>query len=815
MHELRTILRRLLRTPGFTAIAIVTLGAGIGANAAIFSLVNGVLLRPLPYPQADRLVQVQHDAPGLELRDMGVSKPLYLRYRDQAESFTGIGIYDDREVTITGDDRPQRLRAASITGSAFDVLGVAPLMGRAFHDDDSVPGAAPLVILAESLWRSRFGGDPRVLGRVVEVDGTSREVVGVMPGSFHFPVPETEVWLPRPLDPTSLQLGAFQERAVARLAPGATVASATADLHRLTGDLAAAFPEERAAPVLMSAGFAVRVVSLRDTVVGDLRESLWILFVGVGLILLIACANVANLFLVRTEGRHRELAIRGALGASRGAIVRGHMLESLVLAASGGTLGLVLTEGAVRLLRRFGPSELPRLHEVGVDGVVLAFTVVASVLAGVLFGTLPAVRAASPRFDLALKEGTRGSSEGPRRLRARSVLVVAQVALALVLLVGAGLMLRSLARLAGIDPGFEPAGAVSFAAPLPRAKYQDPEQTARWLDQAVAELAALPGVLSAAAVRFAPLSGEISGSGYALAGRPAPSEQDLPPVFFENYVSPSYFDTVGIPLLEGRLLERADWEQRTGAVLVNRGLAAQYWPGESAVGQRIWPGAPEENPRWYEVVGVVGDVRTTRLQDDPSHIVYFPFLGHADHNHDVDPNMGFVVRTAGDPKGIVDAARARLWQLEPDVPVTSVRTLEEMVRRARARTSFTVVLLALASVLALLLSLVGLYGVVSYLVTLRRREIGIRMALGADRSLVLRLVLGEGLRIGAVGAVLGLLGALLLVRALRTLLFEVGAFDPVTFMVATLLLLGCCGLASLVPARRAARTDPQVALRNE
>jgi predicted permease len=376
-------------------------------------------------------------------------------------------------------------------------------------------------------------------------------------------------------------------------------------------------------------------------------------------------------------------------------------------------------------------------------------------------------------------------------------------------------MLRSLVRLARVDPGFEPAGVVSFAAPLPPAKYEDTTRIASWLDQAVGEIAALPGVESAAAVRFAPLVGEISGSGYALADRPPPSEEDLPPVFFENHVSPSYFETVGIPLLEGRLLERTDWEQRTGAVLVNRALAAEYWPGESAVGKRIWPGRREEDGPWYEVVGVVGDVRTTTLQDEPSDIVYYPYLGHAGDTHDVVPSMSFVVRTTGDPKAIVDAARARLWQLEPDVPVTSVRTLDELLRRARARPSFTVLLLSLASGLALLLSLVGLYGVVSYLVTLRRRELGIRIALGADRSQVLRLVLGEGLTIGAAGAVLGLLGAVVLVRALRTLLYEVRPFDPVTFAGTTLLLLACCLFASLLPARRAARTDPQVALRDE
>ena len=817
MHELRISLRRLLRTPGFTAIAIVTLGVGIGANAAIFSLVNGVLLRPLPFPESDRLVQIQHDAPGLELREMGVSKPLYLRYRSEAKSFAAMGIYDDREVTITGGERPQRVRAASTTGSTFDTLGIPPLLGRSFVAGDSEPGAPPLAILGEALWNSRFGGDPTVLGRVVEVDGTSREVVGVMPASFHFPHAETELWLPRTIDPASMALGAFQERSIARLRDGETVESAQADLERLIADLEAAFPEERAVGVLRTAGFAVRVVPQREAEVGDLGESLLILLGGVGLILLIACANVANLFLVRTEGRHRELAIRGALGASRGAIVLGHLVESLLLAAAGGGLGLLLTAGAVQLLRRFAPAEVPRLEEVGIDGRVMLFTLLASAVAGVLFGTWPAFRASSPRFESALKEGSRGSSEGPRRLRARNILVVAQVALALVLLVGAGLMLRSLGRLVRVDPGFSAERVLSFAAPLPAAKYGDSERTARWLDQAVSELGALPGVEAAAAVRFAPLVGEITGSGYTLADRPPPTEQDLPPVFFENHVSPSYFETVGIPLVEGRMLERADWEERTGAVLVSRGLANRAWPGQSALGKRLWPGRPDEgdSPRWYEIVGVVGDVRTTTLQDEPHDIIYFPYLGHADHDHDVVPSMGFVLRTSGDPKALVDAVRDRLWQLEPDVPVTSVRTLEELVRRARARTSFTVLLLSLASALALLLSLVGLYGVVSYLVTLRRREIGIRMALGADRAAVLRLVLGEGLWIAAAGAALGLVGAVLLVRALRTLLFQVQPFDPATFVATTLLLLGCCVLASLLPARRASRTDPQLALRDE
>ena len=812
---LRVLCRRAAAGPGFTLAAVATLAVGIGASIAIFSIVNAVLLRPLPVPDSERLVMLRHAAPGLgQLDELPLSDALYFLYAEESRTLGGVAAYRGEQASFTGPENPRRVQAARVTASFFEVMRTPPRLGRGFTPEDDRPGAAPVAVLAAGLWRTRFGADPGVVGRVVDVDGASVEVVGVMPPGFRFSRPAAELWRPLGLDRDDTQLGAFGVNGVARLAAGSTLEQAQAELGAMTSDLADVFPDEGAAPVLANAGFRPLVARAREVVVGDVAATLWTLLGAAGFLLLIACANVANLFLVRSEARRGEVAVRAALGAGRGRLVGSVFAESLVLAVAGGLAALPLALLAVRLLVRFGPRELPRLDEISIDAAVLLFGLAASVAAGLLFGVLPAWRARAAAAAGRPAAGARGASAARERQLARRGLVVVQIALALTLLVGSGLSVRSFQKLAAVDPGFDPADVLTFGLALPRRGYETDESRLAFHRQAVARLRALPGAAGAAAASTVPLGGEMSGSGHTVEGRPL-ADGEVPPVFTWKRVSPAYFDAMRVALVEGRVFDALDGERDAPVVVVSRAVARAQWPGESALGKGIRLGGPpaEEGEEWARVVGVVDDVRETALHEDPPPMVYYPIPGVVGGGG-VPPVMRYLVRVPN-AAALAGAVRETVRALDPTLPVADVETLETLVGRARGERAFVMVLLVVAAALALLLGSVGLYGVVACAVAQRRREIAVRMAVGAQVADVRRLVLAEAGWMAGAGVAAGVVSAVALTRRLQALLFETAPLDPVVFGAVSLLLAAVCLLASWLPARRAAGIDPMTILRAE
>ena len=831
--QLRLVCRRGLAHPAFTLISLATLAIGIGANVAIFAVVNAVLLRPLPLPDSERLVLLRHAAPGLaQLDELPMSDPLYFLYAEQSRTLESVAVYRNEQASFTGRDNPQRVEASSVTASFFDVMRTPPRLGRTFGAEDDRPGAAPVILLSDGLWRTRFGADPGVIGRVVDLAGERAEVIGVMPPGFSFSRPAAELWRPIRLDRENAQLGAFGVNGVARIADGSTLGQVQAELGAMLSNLVEVFPDAGAAPILANAGFRPLVDRAREVVVGDIEATLWILLGAVGFLLLIACANVANLFLVRTDARHGEVAVRAALGESRGRVAGSVLLESLALGVAGGLVSLPLALLVVRLLVTFGPRELPRLNEISVDVAVLLFGVAVSVAAGLLFGALPAVRAAAVAAAGHMTEGTRGATAGRERQLARRGLVVLQIALALTLLVGSGLAVRSFQKLAAVDPGFDPDDVLTFGLALSARDYETPDARLNFHRQMVERLRALPGAVDASAASTVPLGGEVSGSGHTIEGRPL-ADGEVPPLFMTKRVAPGYFDALRIELVEGRVFDRLDGERESPVVIVSRSLARSHWPGESALGKGIRLGGPpaeDEGQRWSRVVGVVADVQEINLHEDPPEMAYYPVRNRGgdgatggDPATTVPAAMRFVVR-APNAAALAGAAREVVRGLDPTLPVTEIETLETLVGRARGERAFVTVLLLIAAGLALLLGAVGLYGVVSWGVAQRRREIAIRMAVGARTTDVRRLVLteagalalaGAALGIGSAVVALGIGSAVAPTRRLDAVLFETSPLDPAVFLAVSLLLIGICLLASWLPARRAAGIQPMAALRAE
>ena len=815
LSQLRLFCRRAVANPGFTFISLATLAIGVGANVAIFAVVNAVLLRPLPLPDSERLVLLRHAAPGLaQLDELPMSDALYFLYAEESRTLESVAAYRDEQASFTGPENPQRVGATRVTASFFDVLRTPPRLGRSFTAEDDRPGAAPVVVLSDGLWTTRFGADPGMVGRVVDLDGESVEVVGVMPPGFAFSQSEVDLWRPIGLDRENVQLGSFGIQGVARIADGATLGQVQAELDAMLSNLTDVFPDEGAAPIMASAGFRPLVDRAREAVVGDIEPTLWILLGAVGFLLLIACANVANLFLVRSEARHGEVAIRAALGESRGRLAGSVLVESLTLGVAGGLLALPLALLAVRLLVRFGPRELPRLDEISIDAAVLLFGLSVSVVGGLLFGLLPALRAGAVAAAGRMTVGARGASVGRERQIARRSLVVMQIALALTLLVGSGLAVRSFQRLAAVDPGFDPVDVLAFGLALPARDYPSPEARLNFHRQMVDRLRVLPGVVDASATSIVPLSGEMSGSGHTIEGRPL-ADGEVPPIFMTKRVAPGYFDVLRIELIEGRVFDRLDGERDAPVVVVSRSLERTYWPGESALGKGVRLGGPPEGEgeEWSRIVGVVDDVHEIALHEDPPEMAYYPLPGVIG-GEGVPAMMRYLVR-APNAAALSGAAREAVRGLDPTLPIAGLETLETRVGRARGERAFVMVLLAVAAGLALLLGSVGLYGVVSYMVAQRRREIAIRMAVGAQVADVHRLVLTEAGVLAVVGAALGVGSAVVLTRRIQALLFETSPLDPVVFVAVSMLLIGVCLLASWLPARRAARLDPVTALRAE
>ncbi|HEY0552636.1 MAG TPA: ABC transporter permease [Thermoanaerobaculia bacterium] len=813
--QLRHAVRRLWNSPELSLLCLLTLAVGIGSVVTVFSVVNGVLLDPLPYPESARLVGLWHMAPGLNLRSMPQSQGTYLLYSQQGHGLADMAIYRELAVNLTGGETPERVRGVETTPSLFRLLGVAPGLGRGLTPEEGHPGAPAVVVLSDQLWRRSFGADPGILGKTVRINGVGREVVGVMPPGFDFPRPRIELWVPLAVDPLRAPLGDLTYTGVGRLVPGVSIAQAQSDLNRALVGLERRFPGDDAAPVLSKAGLAAVVHPLRDDIVGDFGKALWILLGAVGFVLLIACANVANLLIIRGEGRRREMAIQTSLGATRSFLIGGGLAESLLLALAAGAVGLLLAFGGLHLLRVLGPAELPRLEKVRLDSRVLLFTATLSLLTTGLFGLLPALRS-SLIGDLAteLKSGGgRTATSGRSRRRARQLLVGAQIALAIILLTGSGLMLRSFLRLVSLNPGFQVRQVLTFQVALPEAQYPDDAAAARFFQQAIDRLRAVPGITAAAVTSSLPLGGSTSSTGHEIEGQPVAAGAP-PPVLGVERVSAGYFQALGARLIEGRSLEPQDEERRTGAVVVNEAAAKRFWPGQSALGKRLRPsdsGLPLGS--WYNVVGVAGDIRNRRLTDEPEPLVYYSLLGKTAGAW-VPRQMSFVLRTGLKPESMATLARREIWAIDPNLPLSNISTMETLLQKDQARLSFSVWMFLIAAAVAMILGAVGIYGFISYLVTQRAPEIGVRMAIGAERRSILWMILRESLGIFLVGLAIGIAGALGMTRWLESFLFEVSPFDPLTFALVPLLLLAVVLLASYLPAERATRIDPLEALQS-
>lgn len=813
IQHLKYAFRKLLRSPSFTVLGILTLAVALGANAAIFSIVDSVLLQPLPYENADRLIYVGHTAPGLDLPRLPISPKLYVHYREHAESFAEIAMYDGTLVSVTGLDRPLQVIGAELTPSVFPVLGASPAQGRPFTEDEGLPNGEKVVIVGEGFWRRTLGADPDVLERTLEVNGVSRQIVGVMSPDFDFPFPEAEVWLPLEVDPATAELTSFGTSAIGRLADDVSLQQAETELRRFTANLTTLFPDEPATKIIQQAEFDIALEDFGDNLVGDVGPVLWILSATVGFVLLLAAFNVANLFLARAEQRQRETAVRSALGASPGTLAVTALFEGWVLSMAAGGLGLVLARFGIDLLKRFGPQDVPRLHEVGVDLRVVVFAGLLSVLCGGAFALIPIFRSRIRDLAIQLKDGGRSASAGRQTHRTRRLLVAAQIAIAIVLLIGAGLMGRTYLQVMQVEPGFDIENAFTFRLFLPATRVEQ-ERVAGVYEEILQTIEAVPGVRSAASMTAVPLSGNNSGSGHRIEDHP--QENDLPIVFNVNTVSTGLFETLGVPVIEGRGIERDDWQLRKPSVLVSRALAEHYWPNQSPIGKRIFPGTPseEDGTDWYEIVGVAGNVQVESLTEEPEETVYYSWQMPLEEQ-DTPRGQAIVVRTELPPQALTDAVRQAVWGVDPDLPVAEIRTLDEVVDSARSSTAFTALMLLIAASVALILGAVGTYGVIAYLVAQRTGEIGVRLALGASRGSILGLVLKEGVVLSLAGAAVGLLAAFFLVRGLDTVLYEVAPRDPLTFTAVPLLLVLVAMVACLVPARRASKTDPVVALRHE
>ncbi len=807
LHEIRYSARRLIKSPGFSTIVILTLALGIGANTAIFSVVNAVLLRPLPYRDPGRLVTVEHHYPSLNALQAPVSAPGFVDYRDRTHVFDGVAVQSSWSVNLTGAGDPERLRGSRVSALYFSTLGVPALRGRALLPEEDAEGRDKVVVLSYGLWQRLFAGETSAVGRTMQLNGESYQVVGVMPPHFReFFGRNAELWTP-----LALRTEEFDARnrtrewlnLTARLKPGVSIEQAQAELTSLAAQLKREYPQEYAPD------WGLLVTPLSDRATGKVRPALMVLLGAVGFVLLIACANVANLLLARAAARMKEVAIRTALGAKRWHLVRQLLTESVLLALIGGTIGLLLAFWGVKALVAFNPSNLPRADEVGIDGTVLAFTLLVSIVTGMLFGLAPALQTSKTDLQRTLKEGGRSSSADRGGQAVRRVLVVAEVALALTLLIGAGLLIRSVARLQGVDPGFDPRNLLTFNISLAQAKYPSDTQQIAFFDEVLPRIAGVPGVQAVGATSVMPFGGSWTTGSFEIEGYQQPPGQPSPWGDI-RFVSADFFKTLRVPLLKGRVFTERDGPSAPPVVVVDEELVRRYWPNQDPIGKRISRGAPAgEQPEWMEVVGVVGHTKHEGLDAENRVQLYFPYRQSGMRS------MAIAVRTAGEPQRLTSSVRQAVQSLDRDLPLSQVATMEQNLEASVGQRRLSMILLGLFAGIALVLASIGIYGVMSYSVTQRSQELGVRMALGAARGRVLRLVLGQGMRLAVLGIGIGLLGAFLLTRLIASQLYAVRATDPLTFTAVALLLGAVALFANLLPALRATRVDPVVALRQE
>ena len=805
VRDLRYAVRVLTKSPVFTLVAVLTLGLGIGANTAIFSVVNELLIRPLPYRDSDRITLLWEVSPEGRHQN-STSRFNFMRWRDQLQSFEGIAAFSDQRITLTGGGEPEEVSVQLATPELFQVLGINPILGSGLIRENAQPGAPPIVVLRYGIWQRRFGGDPDIIGSTINLNGANCTVTGVLPQGFEWHIRQrsgtgkpAEIWaiLPMPNQGPALH-GRFLS-VVGRLKPDVPREQAEVELKTIHAQVTEDDPQH-------SKGYTAEVIPVRDQMVGNLRSPLWILLGAVGFVLLIACANVANLLLSRSAAREKEIALRSALGAHRSRIIRQLLTESLLLAFLGSLLGLGLAYFGIKALVAISPRDLSSLQNVSLNLTVLLWTLVISCLTGLIFGLAPALESARLDLNSSLKEGkgTQGYSSRSRRLR--SVLVVSEIALALVLLVSAGLAIKSFSRMREIDTGFNPDKVLTMVARLPDRKYREDPQVITFFRQALERVRSLPGVENAGIVNYLPLYGGLgSATGFTVEGRPKlpPGEE---PATNVRVCDPEYFDVIGIPFKRGRNFSTIEANEPRHVIIISESLAERYFPGEDPIGKRI-DVSMFDNPNPTEIIGIVGDARYDSLTNQAEPTVYF---SHGELTYQF---MTLVIRTSGDPGAMAPAIRNELRELDPDQPVGDVRTMNQVMGETMSRARFNTLLLGLFAVLATVLAAVGIFGVMNYSVTLWTHEIGIRMALGASQKGVLFLILKQGLVLTLVGIGIGLAGAFALTRVMSSLLFGVAATDPATFSAIAVLLTAVSLLACYLPARRATRVDPLIALR--
>jgi putative ABC transport system permease protein len=802
--DLRYGARMLMKKPGFTLIAVITLGLGIGANTTMFSVINGMLLRPLPFKDPERLVHLDEKAPKAGLETAALSFPDFSDWRSRSRSFERMALYEDGSFTLASgkaDERAERVEGARVTAGLFPLLGVVAARGRHFLEEEDKPGAAPVAIIGHGLWQRRFGGDPGVIGRAVRIDGESVNIVGVMPAGFSFPAKE-EIWRPMAMAFDENDRGRHFAYGIGRLKPGVTIEAARADIEMIAAAIEREHPQG-------NGGFEGVVKPWREAVLEDAGALLWLLLGAVGFVLLIACANVANLLLTAGASRAGEMAIRSALGARRASLMRQMVIESLLLASLGGALGLLIAVWSADGMTAMIPESLPAWMNFSIDWRVLAFTLGATTATAMLCGVAPGWQASKTDLMSVMKDGARGAS-GLRKQRLRSLLVIGEVALAMTLLIGAGLMMKSFIRVRQINLGFNAERVMTAKVALPETQYSAPAQRNNFYRQLLGRLAALPGVESAALTSSLPLLEEdIFGSGFYAEGKPKPQNSSEVPITFKSDVSPGYFRTMGMRLVSGRDFNEADAEGKEKVVIVDETFARRIFADEDPVGRRVIFSGTISDPQWWTVVGVVGAVRHYGLKKDSRMHAYQPYQ-HASRGA-----MTIVARATGDPTSLTAALRNGVAALDKDLPLYAARPMTEVVATAMWDDKYVGILFGLFAALALSLAAVGIYGVVSYSVTQRTREIGVRVALGAQTGDVVWMIIRQGLALAGLGAAVGLGGAALAGRLMKSLLFNVSVTDPAIFTLLPLSLLVVALAACWIPARRAARVDPTVAMRCE
>ena len=800
-QDIRYGLRSLLKKPGFTLTAVIALALGIGANTAIFSVINGVLLRSLSYANPERIVMLWEKSLTNGNQRNVISPGNFLDWKKQSTSFEQMAAVWDLRVNLTGgSSEPEEIKVQCVSDGFFSSLGVQPSLGRAFLPAEDTTGNDLVIILSYQLWQTRFGSDPQIVGKQATVNGRQRTVVGVMPPGFHFLDDQVKAWAPLALDPAinyRETTGRFL-RAVGRLKPGVNMQQAQAELAGIAKQLEQAYPTK-------NIGWGINVVPMHEQIVGEIRPILLVLLAAVAFVLLIACANVANLLLSRAAARQKELALRAALGAGRMRLVRQMLTESVLLGLMGGAIGVLLAHWGIRVLSAFGPDNIPRLNEINIDPRVLAFTLGLSLLTGVLFGLVPALQASRPDLNDALKEGSRGSTGG-RGGTLRNTFVVAEVSLALVLLVGAGLMIRSFIRLQSVETGFHPDNLLTMRLQLPRKKYSEPHQIVDFFRQAQERVASIPGVQAVGAISYLPLTGGLaSRDSFKIPGQPPPAVGQEPGVEV-RVVTPTYFQAMGIPLLKGRLLNERDVKE-TRVLLINETMAKRYFPNTDPVGKQLevmWDGSGPD-----QIVGVVGDIHEGSLNKEPEPAIYWS------HAREPYSGMALVVRANGDASRLATAVQKEIRAVDPEQPIADVSTMDQVISKSIARPRFNTLLLSIFAGLALVLASVGLYGVMNYSAAQRTHEVGIRMALGATRGDIMRLVVGNGMVLTLIGIAIGVAASLGLTRVMQTFLFGVGTTDAFTFVAVSVLLSTVALVANYIPARRATRVNPVIALRYE